>query len=299
MDDSEPQKFRPSVISWLLCFAAIGGWLYLHANAQDSAFARESSSYVAGKAFGMLLFAVGGAWLTFKVAKDSSFAASIALPVIFGVLLINATKDVVKDINEDKAEFAKLASQIETAESPEEKVELAKQMMEQIDPAFTPLVETMEDASEPYAESSEVIASDRFLDFALLATTEGSEEYAWQHAAVASHIKESGKFLSVLKDIAKRIDTLGDSSKTAREFRAGFKNKLVPSMSLVEVNTALTTSYGELLTLLESEQGAWTLEDDEVAFEKATAQDEYNERLNKIAEQEETLESLYLEVDDS
>ena len=172
-------------------------------------------------------------------------------------------------------------------------------MMEQIDPAFIPLVKTIEDAAQPYAESSDVIASDRFLDIALLATTEGSEEYAWQQAAVASHIKESGKFLAILKDTAKRIDTLGDSSKTAREFRAGFKDKFVPSISLVEANSALATGYGELLTLLESEQGAWKLEDDEVAFETTTAQEEYNKHLEKIAEQEELLELLYLEIDDS
>lgn len=280
------------MVSWLLCFAGVGAWIFLHSVAENSTFAEQSRAYISGQVIGLLAIAIGGAWLIFKVLKESQLAASIALPVIFAVLLSSAVKDVIKDIKAEKLAMQELEANINQAETPEEKLKLVEDMLSEIAPEFSPLIETVGTAGLPFAKSAEVLAGERFLNFETLAESVGPAEYEWQRAVAASHIAASEKYLTALRSSFEQIETLGDSSKDSEDFRAGFKEKLSLMVLSMEANVTLGGLYGGLFAHLESAQGKWRTEENANVFESDEVRARFEVLIEEIGRQEDVVNRL-------
>lgn len=250
--------------------------MYLHGIAENSAFAEQSTSYVAGKVTGMLLASIAGAWIVFKVAKDSRRAASIALPVIFGIALSSSLKSVATEIREERAAQASLLSDIENAETPEEKMLLAKKLINEVAPEFAPLIDALGIEAARYTKSAEDVLSERFLDFDRLAASEGLEEYQLQRSIAKEHVERCTQYLAALETTLSGMDRVGGHSKGTNQFRAGFKVKVAPMVPFVRADLKLVELYRQLLVVLEAEHGKWVSNETENVFESEEAQARYD-----------------------
>lgn len=318
-EHSRPQAFKLSLSNMIafgiVAFVAIAFFVLF------SEKTAHNAGYLSGALFGFILIPVLFAWPVWRFSGRNETAGSLTFNIVLALMVLgNLTqfnKEVrrqksMRDLEAQREDFKRSA--VET-EDPAEFDAAADAFTDSVKEEFTRMAEGSTgdeqrffDIMSDFVRDSQIMAQNwrdaynavldpRVLDVSLLTT---DEEFSYQIGVLRNYVEQSQIYAESAADtlprLKERLSVLGEGNEMAVGALEGAREKHLAQKPIFDPLMAAHIEYGNnmilLLELLQENQDGWEFTDDELSIVDEQLLDQYNNVIEGIMQNEETINTL-------